>query len=418
MIWFTNLPLELRYAVLACLGLFAGQFANYLIYSWAYFPRHISPFAPPHSDALPRSVWDRIPVLGWFGLRREEPLHGKGFWIRPLLLEIGVAVALPMLYWFETQSGGLLPETERTPQTISNFASWSHALFAIHAVLFVLMVAATFIDFDEQTIPDIITLPGTLLALFAATLPWQSWLPSSVLNNGQIFFRETIFTVPWTYDPKWDGSLGLWTGWFIWTVWCFALTERHLVLRRGLWRAAGYLVHGIRRSPLTKWLFSMWIVGSILLVLVWSIGNDPWRGLLTSLVGLAVGGSTVWAIRIVAGIAMNTEAMGFGDVTLMAMIGAVVGWQCACIAFFLAPMVAIAIVLIQYLVTRQPAVPFGPYLCLGTVIAVLAWDVAWNQTFSKYVLLGTLLFWILVVSLFAMGAMLAIWRQIKRLLFA
>ncbi len=31
--------------------------------------------------------------------------------------------------------------------------------------MFVLMTAATFIDFDEQTIPDIITTPGTWFAL-------------------------------------------------------------------------------------------------------------------------------------------------------------------------------------------------------------------------------------------------------------
>jgi prepilin signal peptidase PulO-like enzyme (type II secretory pathway) len=135
------------------------------------------------------------------------------------------------------------------------------------------------------------------------------------------------------------------------------------------------------------------------------------------LIGLAVGGGVVWAVRIVAGLALRQEAMGFGDVTLMAMIGAVVGWQCALVSFFLAPMVAILVVLVQFAVTRQPAVPFGPYLCGGAVVSVLGWDIVWNQTFSKYVMLGEILLWILLTALVAMGVMLAIWLPIKRRLF-
>jgi prepilin signal peptidase PulO-like enzyme (type II secretory pathway) len=132
---------------------------------------------------------------------------------------------------------------------------------------------------------------------------------------------------------------------------------------------------------------------------------------------MAVGGGTVWAVRIVAGYAIGQEAMGFGDVTLMAMIGAFVGWQAAIAGFFLAPISAILIVLIQYVLTRQPVVPFGPYLCVGTTIAVVGWHTVWNETMARYVELGSIAFWILVVALVAMGAMLVVWRQIKRLIF-
>ena len=418
MLWFVNLPLEVRYAVLAVVGLCAGAFANYLIYSWAYFPRHISPWAPPHQDAPQRLALDRIPVLGWLGLKRERELHGRWFWIRPILVELGVALMLPALYWFETQSGGLLPTADRVPVLIAGFSSWGHSLFAVHAVLLLLMVAATFIDFDEQTIPDIITLPGTLFFLFVSTLPCLTWLPATVYWGDQFGTVETTFNVPWPFEAKWAEGTGLFTALTIWTTWCFALTERHVVLRHGVYRALGYLCHGIRRNSNTKWLFGMWIIGVVATMTLWFFGGDAWRGLLTSLVGLAVGGGAVWAVRIVASYAMGQEAMGFGDVTLMAMIGAMVGWQCAFAAFFLAPIVAILVVLVQFAITRQPAVPFGPYLCAGTAIAVLGWDVVWNQTLSQYVLMGDVLLWVLGSALLAMGVMLAVWRQIKRLLFA
>ncbi len=417
--WIADTPLPLRYLVLAIIGLFAGSFANYLIYSWAYFPRHISPWAPPHPQAPRRRAADRLPAIGWWGLRRETELHGSGFWIRPLLIEFGCAIALPLMYWFYTQSGGLLPVDLRQPAAIAQFSAWSHSLFAVHGLLLVLMVAATFIDFDEQTIPDIITLPGTLFALILATLPWQSFLPAVVTWGKQTGLAETMFHIPWPYAPQWSGGKGLALGLAIWAVWIFSLTDRHLVLRHGWSRAIGYLIHGIRRRPASKWLLVLGVIGACAIGAVWTWGGrDAWRGLLTALVGLAVGGGTVWAVRIVASVAMGQEAMGFGDVTLMAMIGAFVGWQAAIAGFFLAPLSAIVIVLIQFAVTRQRAVPFGPYLCMGAIIAVLGWNVVWNEALVVYVELGAIVFWILVAALVAMGAMLMIWGQIKRALFA
>ncbi len=50
------------------------------------------------------------------------------------------------------------------------------------------------------------------------------------------------------------------------------------------------------------------------------------------------GGGLVWSFRIVASVVMGREALGFGDVTLMAMVGAFTGWQAVWISFFLAPL--------------------------------------------------------------------------------
>ena len=116
---------------------------------------------------------------------------------------------------------------------------------------------------------------------------------------------------------------------------------------------------------------------------------------------------------------MGVEAMGFGDVTLMAMIGAFVGWQAAVMAFFLAPFAAIAIVLLQYIVTRQPRVPFGPYLCAGTALTVIGWDAVSNQWLMPNLdALGSFILWLCLTMLGLMGVMLFVWRHIKQAIFS
>ncbi|MEZ6047327.1 MAG: A24 family peptidase [Planctomycetaceae bacterium] len=67
------------------------------------------------------------------------------------------------------------------------------------------------------------------------------------------------------------------------------------------------------------------------------------------------------------------EAMGFGDVILMAMVGSFIGWQASVLVFFLAPMCGAGMALFVRIFHGEAAIPYGPYLALGTVIALFAW---------------------------------------------
>jgi hypothetical protein len=92
---------------------------------------------------------------------------------------------------------------------------------------------------------------------------------------------------------------------------------------------------------------------------------------------MAFGGVLVWGVRIVGYLGLHKEAMGFGDVTLMAMIGAYLGWQSTIIVFFLAPFAAVVIALTQFLLTGRRDIPFGPYLCAGALLLVLNFQYLW-----------------------------------------
>lgn len=100
------------------------------------------------------------------------------------------------------------------------------------------------------------------------------------------------------------------------------------------------------------------------------------RALGGSVLGLMVGGGVVWAVRILGSLAFNKEAMGLGDVHLMAGVGAVLGWIDPTLAFFLAPFTGILWVVLSLaskaLFNRAGAhLPYGPQLALMTVSIVL-----------------------------------------------
>ena len=405
-----QLPLAAQIGVLAALGLVLGAWANHVIYTLCYDARPISPWVKAHDNAPPRQMTDRIPIWGWLGLRREAEVHGKWFWTRPIFIEVAMAVGVPAFWYFETQSGMQLPAAMRNAPTLAAYEPWATQMFLSHLILLALMVAATFIDLDEQTIPDTITVPGTMFALAASCFSLNFCLPAG-FGGGLVY---TTFQIPNAFGAPWIGSTGFWTGLGIWTGWCFALADRRLILRRGLAMAVAYFVHGILRNPSSKFLLAIWILGCVMIRVVFGIGGTHWLGLLSSLVGLAVGGGVVWAIRIVASGAMRMEAMGFGDVTLMAMIGAFVGWQASVLGFFLAPMTAIVIVVIYWLSTGDNRVPFGPYLCAGTLATMLFWDRLFNGWFlQNFAILGAFMLWLFVAMTGIMGVMLFFYRVAK-----
>lgn len=110
-----------------------------------------------------------------------------------------------------------------------------------------------------------------------------------------------------------------------------------------------------------------------------------WQGLL----GWAVGGGLVWAVRILAGMVFRREAMGFGDVTLMAMAGSFLGWQAAVLTFFLAPFfglahalwklarLAVKVVFRRKITGADREVPFGPYLSMAALTLLFTWSKLW-----------------------------------------
>lgn len=400
--------------------MFVATQLNRGIYRLAWFARPIGPWSAPH-DAAPARHWsDRIPVIGWIGLSRESSLHGRGFWVRPMLLELATGSCFAALYWYEV---GRYVAGQPLPSPLATISILQATYFS-HVVLFSLMLVATFIDFDEQTIPDAITIPGAVIGLIlAAALP----MTRAIVVVG-VPLREEFLSVvsgamrerPWSEFLASETSLAIGLACFL--GWCVAVVPWLWTTRRGLGKALQYFAASFRRR-LSLGMVFVAIVGTVTIVLVWRFANagplgpqHRWESLFTALVGMAVGGGLIWAVRIVGSHALGQEAMGFGDVTLMAMIGAFLGWQSTLMIFFLAPFAALFISVTQWLLTRRRDIAFGPYLCAGACYLIVDWDKMWNRSRQIFEL-GLFVPGVLAVGLALMGIMLLGMRWLRETIF-
>jgi len=91
---------------------------------------------------------------------------------------------------------------------------------------------------------------------------------------------------------------------------------------------------------------------------------------LDSLSGIIVGGGFLIALAVFGRMIFRKEAMGFGDVKLLAMIGAFLGWQMVLLTIFLSALIGSVVGIILKLKTGGSYIPYGPYLALGAIIAI------------------------------------------------
>ena len=426
-------PLPLRLACLFLLGGCVGSLLNLVIYRLCWFRRAYSPWTPGLPPKLQANWSDRLPIVGWLYWRRRQDKFGRGFWIRPLFVEVLTASLFAGLYWWEVEQFQLLGlggQVFRLPADVWPCPGGPlinlHLTLQSHLILVSLMIAASFIDLDDQIIPDSITVPGTLAGLFlAAAVPW-SLLPNGWLMIAGARQAPIIDFLKLSSPHAWPASLAGWPETFSLAIglacfwgWCLALMPRRWRLTRRGWKVAWKIFIARLVGDLWTWLVvSMGVVGSLAIGLVWWRGEPSWVGLLTALVGMAISGGLVWLVRIFGGVALGKEAMGFGDVTLMAMIGAFLGWQASLIIFFVAAFIGLAVGVVYWLVRRVPKIPYGPFLCLGALVVMVRWPFFWDRfapMFEVMFELGWLVPLVVVACMLLMGILLFVLRGLRKL---
>lgn len=100
-------------------------------------------------------------------------------------------------------------------------------------------------------------------------------------------------------------------------------------------------------------------------------------GWTASLVGIVLGGGIPFAIAELYYRLRGVEGLGMGDVKMLAMIGAFLGWAPMLLSLIIASITG-SLVGIALIVSRrggmQAALPFGTFLALGAMVAAVAGD--------------------------------------------
>ncbi len=94
---------------------------------------------------------------------------------------------------------------------------------------------------------------------------------------------------------------------------------------------------------------------------------------LNSLIGILLGGGSLFLVAAVYQWLFKREGMGGGDVKLLAMIGAFLGWKSVILTILLGSLVGSIIGVIVMVMKEKDfkyAIPFGPFLSLGAVLSL------------------------------------------------
>ena len=406
-------------------GACVGSLINVLAYR---IPRGLDFVTPasrcPSCDT--KLTWrENVPVLGWIFLR------GKcRFCKAPISAEYPIVEALVAVLWGATylacygEPGALLGLDFRVlqPEWARGGFVETWPIFLVLITLFSSLVAMTLVDAKTFTIPPVLTNVPTVvgfvvLPLFAVYVQLQRGSLISVAPGWQ-WSIATPGREGWIWvGVAAGGGVGLLASLLLLNRGIFKRSfldyqrweEQQVAAIRARREAEGMAAEGeefeiavtdlwvayphARREMLREMLFvapvlsfaavGMWLATKVCYApFNGSIGMAPakwpvplWLMVVSGVVlGYLIGGGIVWVVRIFGSIAFGKEAMGLGDVHMMAAVGACVGWIDPLLAFFGAAFLGVfwAILGRVFAGAFKKVMPFGPFLAAATVLVFLA----------------------------------------------
>ncbi len=369
-------------------GACVGSFLNVYIHR---IPRGMSVGEPkrsfcPHCEE-PIPVYRNIPLVTWLIQRGKSACCGKP--IAPRYFFVELATALLFLgVWLQIGHG---LDHER----VASMVFPPQYLLALpFFFMMAMLVAGTFIDIEHYIIPDLGTV-GLVVAGLASAFLYPPFMGVGEHSWGVLFygFDQRIEALGWA-------SFGACLGFVL----LFMVAE------------GGKLVFGRKRMVLEKAEIFTWVRdGQDATLQVGQEEPDVWSGifgrpsdrLILICEDLEIDGKAYPEKKVrfsweklyfdgaelklddldkitgkVREIIIPREAMGFGDVKLLAGIGALLGWKAVLFSIFAASVLGTALTLGAIAVGRRSfsqKLPFGPYLAAGAVLwfflgeSVLAW---------------------------------------------
>jgi leader peptidase (prepilin peptidase)/N-methyltransferase len=153
-------------------------------------------------------------------------------------------------------------------------------------------------------------------------------------------------TILWYFGPTWTAAL-------------YALLFSALVVVTGT-----DLTHKMIPNVITLPGIAIGLIGAVTVLPV------DW---MNSVLGLTVGGGLLWLLAWLSPYLFGKEGMGGGDIKLLAMIGAFLGWKPALLTIMIGSLTGsiIGVSLIAlHIIKRDDYIPFGPFIVLGALLSL------------------------------------------------
>lgn len=413
----------IRVLFVMAFGACIGSLLNVLVYR---LPLGLGVVTPPSSCPAceTRLTWrENIPIFGWLFLGGRCRFCGVRISSEYPLVELFTAVLFAVVYLVLYAEGGrflnvpfmaVQPEWARA----GFVATWP--TFVLIVVLFSCLIAMTLVDARTFQIPMALTTAPALLAAVVhpahalwlefgkGGFPWAAqgwswtmatpgphgwwWIGASIggaagllLSNILLWTgkakrsfadydaweREQLAKVPATEGEPAAGANT--TGEDPTHMWIAYPHARREVLREVLFLAPAIGL-GLLGAAVAARYAGPWTFDPVQLATVPTREAPLWLDVTAGmLMGYLVGGGIVWAVRILGSLAFGKEAMGLGDVHLMAAVGACLGWVDAVLGFFAATFVGVFWAVLGWVLggAFKRAMPFGPFLAVGSVLVWL-----------------------------------------------
>jgi len=371
-----EIPIAVWLVFLFLLGASVGSFINVVVYRLPQGLSIVRPKSHCTSCKHPLAWDDNLPIVAWFILKGRCRSCKAGFSIRYPAVELLTALLFVGLFWayFGDRVRPILPDLDQGGLLI-----YGGQIFLVGVLL-----ASSLIDGEHWIIPLSLSYTAVIAGLILSMItpyfleigPENLWqiTPYANVRTGALALGASVGLGLAMVFIK----LGVIKRSFCeWDEACEEAQKQgqkepkiQIKIRREMVREIAYLTPVILMAS----LFMLVLTGENSLGERWAglMGEQKWvGGLLGSVFGFMIGAAVVWATRILGSLAFGKEAMGLGDVHLMAAVGAMLGWQSPVIAFFLAPFFGLGYALMRMIIHRTREIPYGPFLSIATLLVMV-----------------------------------------------
>jgi leader peptidase (prepilin peptidase)/N-methyltransferase len=354
------------------MGAGIGSFLNVVIYR---LPLGISvnnprrSFCPSCKYQIP--MWQNIPLLSWLLLRGKCANCRGGISIRYFLVELLTGV---MFYMVFLKISGVY-EVGGNPWPMIKI--WGPHVLCLW-VFMSLLISGTFIDIDHFILPHTITIGGAVVGVLAS---W--WVPA--LMEQTTHTRGLLFSLG-------SAALGLGGLWLVVELGKLAFGRKKFVFaKEESWEVSQpndseppvvtFGEHKYDWADLFMRATDRMVVSCTSLQVndrsFGTVTTELWMEKLkvrdgTKLEEFSLEGVTTLKAKITQ-VVIPREAMGFGDVLFLMMIGAFTGWQAVLFTILAASVLGTVFAVIHRLTGKAEwgaKIPFGPYLAMGAALWV------------------------------------------------